>query len=344
MVVQGAVPLTGLHEFEAALGTVDCSWLQIQKISAGPSGVDITITGVAASPATVQGALMAAATNAKIQVADTDLQAIAPTPPALCSTLNALRPYRAATSEAGQNLTAAQDSFAVMKQADGKQAGRAVVTATPPPQGDFAVAELGSGDDLSLVAPDRQTFQTLAAAGTVVSKVPDAGGYRLQTDYAKPGWSSVMLITGRGPFPHALLTQPAGARSAAWASQFASAAQAGGWRVEMAWYDITTGADLSVIPETQGAATNALLPATNGLVPGKAPPKKAAATNAMPIFDSDAPAANTTSPTPPALGKAAAQGKTPAQGKSPAQGRGSPQGDTPAQGKTPPPTKSDIPL
>jgi hypothetical protein len=255
---------------------------------------------------------MAAATNAKIQVADIDLQSIAPAPPALCSTLNALRPFRAATSDTGQNLAAAQDSFAVMKQADGKEAGRAVVTATPPPQGDFAVAELGSGGDLSLVAADRQTFQTMAAAGTVVSKVPDAGGYRLQTDYAKPGWSSVMLITGRGPFPHALLTQPAGARSAAWASQFAAAAQAGGWHVEMAWYDITTGADLSVIPETQGAATNALLPATNGLVPGKPAPKKPAASNATAIFDSDAPAANATSTPPPA------QGKTPAQGKAPA--------------------------
>ena len=331
VVVQGAVPLTGLHEFEAALGTVDCSWLQIEKISASPSGVDMSITGVAASPATVQGALMAAATSAKVQVADIDLQSIAPTPPALCSTLNALRPFRASTSETGQNLTAAQDSFAVMKQADGKEAGRAVVTATPPPQGDFAVAELGSGDDLSVVAADRQTFQTMAAAGAVVSKVPDAGGYRLQTDYAKPGWSSVMLITGRGPFPHALLTQPAGARSAAWASQFAAAAQAGGWKVEMAWYDITTGADLSVIPETQSAATNALLPATNGLVAGKPPPNKPAASNALPIFDSDAAAANATSTPPPAPGKGAAQGKAPAPGK------------TPPPTKSPP-VKSDIPL
>ncbi|HLY79179.1 MAG TPA: protein phosphatase 2C domain-containing protein, partial [Caulobacteraceae bacterium] len=186
VVVPGAVPETGLRQFEAALGGVDCSWLQIERIAPGPTGVDIAISGIAASPTPVQSALQAAAASAKVQVADIDLSSIAQAPTGLCSTLDALRPYRAATSQTGQNLTAAQDSFAVMKQADGKEAGRAVVTATPPPQGDFAVLELGADDSLSVVAADRPGFQTLAAAGTVVSKVPDAGGYRLQADYAKP--------------------------------------------------------------------------------------------------------------------------------------------------------------
>jgi serine/threonine-protein phosphatase Stp1 len=279
VVVQGAVPQTGLRQFEAALGGVDCSWLQIQKIAPGPTGIDLAISGVAASPAAVQSALQATATNAKLPVADIDLQSIAPPPPSLCSTLDAMRPFRAATSQTGQNLTAAQDSFAVMKQADGKEAGRAIINVTPPPQGDFALAELGADNGLSLVAPDRQTFQTLASAGAVVSKVPDAGGYRLQADYAKPGWSSVLLITGQGPFPKPLLTQPAGPRSPAWADQFASAARAGGWRVEMAWYEITSGGDLSVIPQTQAPSVNA--PAINALIAAsKAPPKKPAATNA----------------------------------------------------------------
>ena len=102
----------------------------------------------------------------------------------------------------------------------------------------------------------------------VVSKVPDAGGYRLQADYAKPGWSSLILLTGQGPFPRALLTQPAGPRSAAWSSQFAAAARAGGWRAEMAWYDIMTGSDLSVIPQTQATSANSAV-ITNALVAGR---------------------------------------------------------------------------
>jgi len=229
------------------------------------------------------------------------MQSIAPTPPALCSTLNAMRPFRAATTETGQNLTGAQDTFAVMKQADSKLAGRAIVTATPPAQGDFTVAELGSGGDLSQLAVDRQALDTLATAGAVVSKAPNAGGYRVQADYPKPGWSSLILVTGQGPFPHVLLTQPAGARSATWASQFAAAARAGGWRVEMTWYDIVSGSDLSVIPETQAAATNALMPATNGMVPGKTPqPKKAPeatnATFAAPAAKPAAPASNAAAP------------------------------------------------
>ena len=224
VVVQGAVPQVGLRQFEAALTTPHCSWLQIAKIAPGPTGVDLAITGIAASPMEVQSALQAAAGKAKVPVADIDLQSIAAATPTLCPALDAFRPFRAATSQSGQNLTAAQDSFAVMKQADGKEAGRAIVTVTPPPQGDFALAQLSADGGLSVVAANRQAFQALASAGVVVSKVPDAGGYRLQADYAKPGWSSVLLITGQGPFPPALLTQPAGPRSAAWASQFAAAA------------------------------------------------------------------------------------------------------------------------
>jgi|GEM_PF-850847 len=308
VVVQGAVPQAGLRQFEAALGGVDCSWLQIQKIAPGPTGVDLAIGGVAASPASVQSALQAAAASAKVPVADIDLQSIAPTPPGLCSTLNAMRPFRAATSQTGQNLTAAQDSFAVMKQADGKEAGRAIVTVTPPPQGDFAIAELGADDGLGLVAPDRQTFQSLAGVASVVSKVPDAGGYRLQADYAKPGWSSVLLIIGQGPFPKALLTQPAGPRSAAWAGQLAAAARAGGWRVEMAWYEITAGGDLSVIPQTQAPSVNA--PAINALIAAsKAAAKRPAASNATPTNATSANASNATASTPtnatPPSGKAA---------------------------------------
>ena len=269
IVPQGAVPETGLRQFEAALGAVDCSWLQIARIQPGPSGIDLGITGVAASPAAAQSALQAAALSGKVQLADIDLTSVAAPPPELCATLNAMRPYRAATSQTGQDLTAAQDSFAVMKQADGKEAGRAIVTATPPPQGDFAVAELGADGAMSLLADDRQSFLSMAGAATVVSKVPDAGGFRLQADYVKPGRSSLVLVTGKGPFPKALLTQPAGARTAAWASQFADAARAGGWRVEMAWYEIQAGNGLSVIPQTQITATNAFS-ATNAIAASKA--------------------------------------------------------------------------
>ncbi|MEJ0065099.1 MAG: protein phosphatase 2C domain-containing protein [Caulobacteraceae bacterium] len=287
----GAVPQTGLRQFEAALGGVGCSWLQIEKIAPGPTGMDIAVSGVAASPAPVQSALQAAATAAKVPVADIDLSSIAPSPPGLCATLDALRPYRAATTQTGQNLTAAQDSFAVMKQADGKQAGRAIVTATPPPQGDFAVLELGADDSLSVVAADRQTFQTLAGAGTVVSKVPDAGGYRLQADYAKPGWSSLILLTGQGPFPRALLTQPPGPRTAAWSGQFAAAARAGGWHAEMAWYDIMTGSDLSVIPQTQATSANAAV-VSNALAAGRLLQQQQQARRATATNAATAPAAN----------------------------------------------------
>jgi hypothetical protein len=81
----------------------------------------------------------------------------------------------------------------------------------------------------------------------------------------------------------------------------------------MAWYEITTGGDLSVIPQTQAPSVNALLPAANGLLAGK-PPKKPAATNAAVVYDSDANApTNAASPAGKAVsatGKGAAKAAT----------------------------------
>jgi hypothetical protein len=312
VVVQGAVPQVGLRQFEAALANPYCSWLQIAKIAPGPTGVDLAISGIAPSPMLIQSALQTAAAQANVAVADIDLQSVEPAAQTLCPALDAMRPFRAATSQTGQNLVAAQDSFAVMKQADGKEAGRAIVTVTPPPQGDFAMAQMSADGSLSLIAANRQAFQTLATAGLVVSKVPDAGGYRLQADYAKPGWSSVLLITGQGPFPNTLLTQPAGARSAAWATQFATAARAGGWHVEMAWYQITTGGDLSVIPQTQAPSINAM--ATNGLIVRLPPKKPAAASNAAATSSSNSSGGPTTnSAAPPTKGNGSGNGPAPAK-------------------------------
>ena len=129
--------------FETALGGVGCSWPQLRKVSAGPNGLEVALSGVAASPAAVQSALAQAASSAKLPVADIDLQAVSPAPAVLCPTLDALRPFRAATSEGGQSLTAAQDTFALMKQTDGSEAGRAIVALNlPPAGGDFALVQI----------------------------------------------------------------------------------------------------------------------------------------------------------------------------------------------------------
>jgi serine/threonine-protein phosphatase Stp1 len=298
LAIAPAVAQIDRHPFEAALGAVDCSWLQMEKVAGVPTALDLAISGVAASPPAVQAGLQAAATNAKVSVADIDLQSIAPTPPALCGVLDALRPFRAPTSITGQNLTAAQDSFALMKQADGKQAGRAIVDAALPSSGDVALVQLGADGSMSMLAVDRTTLNTLSNAATVVSKLSDTGGYRLQVDYGQKGWSSLMLLTGKGPFPKAMFTQGPGQRSAAWASSFATAARAGGWRVEMSWYEIVDGAQLSVIPQSQqtNAATNMIMirptAASNAVAAMKAQAANATKANAANLaVQSDANAA-----------------------------------------------------
>jgi hypothetical protein len=214
-------------------------------------------------------------------VANVDLGAVSPAPPTLCPVLDALRPFRSDTFVNGQALTAAQTNFAIMKQADGKTAGRAVVTVAPPADADIALLQLGAGGDLGVIAASRAALDALAASGAAVSKVPGQAGYRLQVDYAAEGLSSLVLLIGKGPFPASLIS--ARKPDEAWGRQFMSAARAAGWRVEMAWYRIVPGGSLSVIPDTQ---TNAL-PATNALYPPSATSKPAAsnavapATNAL---------------------------------------------------------------
>jgi serine/threonine protein phosphatase PrpC len=287
LTIAPAVARVDRRPFEAALGSVGCSWLEVEQISGVPAAVDLAVAGVAASPPAVQGALQSAAAQGKVGVADVDLSSIAPTPAVLCPALDAMRPFRSPTSIAGQDLTAAQDSFAVMKQADGKEAGRAVVDASLPASGDLALVELGTDGSMSVFAADRASLAALAQTGGKVSALP-AGGDRLQVDYAKPGWSALMLVTGQGPFPKALFTQPAGSRDAAWASQFASAARAGGWKVEMSWYEIVAGGSLSVLPQTNYAnAANLIIPTVKPM----AKPANAAAANGATnkvVFDSEA--------------------------------------------------------
>ncbi len=60
--------------FETALGGVGCSWPQLREVSAGPNGLEVALSGVAASPAAVQDALAQAASVAKLPAADIDLR------------------------------------------------------------------------------------------------------------------------------------------------------------------------------------------------------------------------------------------------------------------------------
>ena len=65
----------------------------------------------------------------------------------------------------------------------------------------------------------------------------DGGGrYRLAIDLDHEGWSGIILVTGRGPFPPDTVAPPIGARGPSWQQEFLAAAAEREWRVEMAWF------------------------------------------------------------------------------------------------------------
>ena len=87
---------------------------------------------------------------------------------------------------------------------------------------------------ISNIVPDRETFE--ANVGPAI--VDEGNGrYRLNIDVNHPGWSGIILITGRGPFPQEVVAPQIGARGPAWQQEFLAGAADGNWRVEMVWFE-----------------------------------------------------------------------------------------------------------
>ncbi len=62
--------------------------------------------------------------------------------------------------------------------------------------------------------------------------------YRFKVDVNEDGWSGLMLITGKGPFPADIIRPPLGARGMAWQERFANIAAQQGWKADMLWFKV----------------------------------------------------------------------------------------------------------
>lgn len=221
---------------EAALPGIRCTWLDITRAADEGGGVALSVAGVAGSPAAAQAAVAEAAGKANVVLAEMNLQDVAPVQNAVCEPLNVFRSIRADTSAHGRRLSSAQAKYEIMGQDDGKLEARAVIEmALRDPNLDFALFGLEPTGEITALADSRAAFQALAAGNPLITAEPN-DTYKLSMRTDHQGWSGILLLNGRGPFPADLIAAPPSQRGPAWNQQILDAARAGGWRAEMVWY------------------------------------------------------------------------------------------------------------
>jgi serine/threonine-protein kinase len=234
----GPVAGSGARQaIEAALPGIPCSWLDLTDVSSAAGGLTVRLTGVAGRPTAAQGAILDAVKTTKAQLADLNLNDVAPVGEPLCEVLDGLRMAR---TPGRSRISTPQRKFEIVRQSDGKTAARAVVElAIHDPGSDFALIGIEPTGKTEFLFRSRADFNRIRAGlGADNSVIADMGGdaYRIQIDADHRGWSGMLLLTGKGPFEPRLLAGENAQRGADWPARFQAAAAKGGWKTEMVWY------------------------------------------------------------------------------------------------------------
>ena len=234
---------------DATLPSVSCTWLRIVEVAKSDSGPRVKLTGVAGNPSAAQSEISRALSLQKIEGADIDFEEVSPITQSGCAALDT---YRQIRSPDANRLTVPQRKFEMRMQPDdpalsgypGENAANVVIEINvSDPSKDFALIGIEPSGviDPEFMGPGsgvlgRPTLQKVAAAGS--RNVTDMGDdkFKLQIDVNHAGWSGLLLLTGKGPFPQDLIAPPLGARGPDWTNKFVSTAAERGWQADMVWF------------------------------------------------------------------------------------------------------------
>lgn len=231
--------------------SIDCSWLSVDSISGDTHQLNVVMGGVAGDPSTAQSEVIAALRRAGFGQANADFSAIAPIEPGGCSALNA---YRQIRNPGVARLTTPQrvwhrDTVADTGDYKGEHVAKAIASfSTGDPNTDltlFGIAPSGVIDHLidSRAMLEQTVAASLAAfrANLLKETNPTKQGpdqYQFKMDIDHDGWSGLVLITGKGPFPADIVRPPLGARNVDWQNRFATYASQHGWKADMLWFKV----------------------------------------------------------------------------------------------------------
>nr|WP_258558456.1 serine/threonine-protein kinase [Sphingomonas horti] len=219
---------------QSELPNVACTWLTLTGATQTPSGAQLAFTGVAGRPADAEASVFKSAKAAGASVAAIDFSGVAPISPSFCTVLDSIRPIRA-TGPA--RLVLPQPKFEIERFTGGEYAGQlgAKVIVQLSLEGlkdDFALYSVEDTGEISQLIASRAQLEQ-AAAARKIERLPGQEQYRIAADGPRgPGWSSFLLITGRG-VEQGLLEN---SNTPNWAEHFNQAAKANGWKAEMVWF------------------------------------------------------------------------------------------------------------
>lgn len=221
----------------SVLPSVACTWLDIVDISRDGDAMTVVLTGVAGNPSAAQSEISRALAGAGINGANINFEEVSTITQSGCGALDTYRQVRAPD---GQRLAVPQRKFEKRMQEQGEYAGKQAANAminvgVGDPKLDFALVGIEPSGVITPMLVSREQFNAYRATNPLVT---DLGGdrYRLQIDADHDGWSGIMLLTGKGPFPAELIAPGLVSRGPDWTNSFVSAAAAGGWQSNMVWF------------------------------------------------------------------------------------------------------------
>jgi len=217
---------------QGEVSKIPCSWLTMNT-GKGQDGFTITGMGVAGSPLDAEAVVQA---PRKLGVEpNVDFAGIAKIDQSYCPILDELAKFR---DSAPERMARKQPEYELEQVTEGEYAGEIgthVVTdlSLDGIVGDYSLYAIEKSNVITQFVENRNVLPQ-AVNGTTVQKLPGAENYRLDIETnAKPGWSGIVLITGKGGFtPDALndLVTPAGKAA------FEQRAKANDWKVQIVWY------------------------------------------------------------------------------------------------------------
>ena len=224
---------TARAAIDAALPSVPCTWLDIGGIAEGDP-LTVAMRGVAGNAGSAQAEIGRALANAGLANVRLEFRDVATIAAGGCAALDSLRQFR---DGGAPRLAVTHPRFEMVTQADGQYAGRAAANAVIDLNADdqsldFTLLGIEPSGAITQVLEDRGQFQEALAQSVAGRPISDEGNgrYRLHLDLDHQGWSGVLLIAGRGPFPRALVAPELGARGPDWRDRFVAAAGNQGWQ------------------------------------------------------------------------------------------------------------------
>jgi serine/threonine-protein kinase len=223
------------QSLSAELRAIPCAWLRLASVSGGPNGVSVRVTGVAGSPIDAQSAINRIAGAAQSHLADLDLAGVGQIGQTYCSTIDAFAPFRSDTVEGGERLASNQQVYTMARAADGALSAKAVIQIRlGDPGQNLALIGIDQNGKLTTIVPDRAALERAVTLKQIDQQADDS--YTLPLATLDPGWSGILLLTGRGALDTGLFDAPANARDQDWRRRVGDALRAGDWKSEMVWY------------------------------------------------------------------------------------------------------------